>query len=176
MTENQQKIIDSLVAEFNSRNEQQSKRPFKLIDIDELDAINQRHLELIADAQSTKDFWDDERDRQIDDLVIQLREDIGDRLCVKRGNEAMNNQNYSEYILIYKYLTPEHSIRDHALRMAFCLIKESRRDEVTREWYDYYTGLGIKRYVTGSMEMAYNDEVEFFNCQYTKDKLKDLLS
>jgi hypothetical protein len=26
------------------------------------------------------------------------------------------------------------------------------------------------------MEMAYNDEVEFFNCQYTKDKLKDLLS
>ena len=40
MTENQQKIIDSLVAEFNSRNEQQSKRPFKLIDVDELDAIN----------------------------------------------------------------------------------------------------------------------------------------
>lgn len=176
MTENQQRIIDSLVAEFNSRNEAKSKRPFKLIDVDELDSINQRHIELKADAQRTKDFWDDESDRQIDDLIIQLRDDIGDRLCVKRGNEAMNNQNYSEYIFIYKYVTPEHSIREQALRMSFNLIKESRRDEITREWYDYYTGLQIRRYVNGSMEVQYKDEVEFFNCQYTKDKLKDLLS
>lgn len=176
MTENQQRIIDSLVAEFNSRNEAKSKRPFKLIDVDELDSINQRHIELKADAQRTKDFWDDESDRQIDDLIIQLRDDIGDRLCVKRGNEAMNNQNYSEYIFIYKYGTPEHSIREQALRMSFNLIKESRRDEITREWYDYYTGLQIRRYVNGSMEVQYKDEVEFFNCQYTKDKLKDLLS
>ena len=64
MTENQQKIIDSLVAEFNSRNEQQSKRPFKLIDVDEFDAIKQRHLELIDDAQSTKDLWDDDSTTQ----------------------------------------------------------------------------------------------------------------
>jgi hypothetical protein len=176
MTENQQKIIDSLIAEFNSRNEAKAKRPFKLIDVDEFDAINQRHLELTADAQRTRDLWDDERDRQIDDLVIQLREDIGDRLCVKYGDEAMNNKNYSEYIFIYKHNTPEHSIREHALRMEFALIQESRRDDVTRKYYDYYTGLEIKRYVTGSMEMAYNDEVEFFKCQYTKDKLKDLLS
>lgn len=176
MTENQQRIISNLIAEFNSRNEQQIKRPFKLIDVDELDSINQRHIELKADAQRTKDFWDDESDRQIDDLIIQLRDDIGDRLCVKRGNEAMNNQNYSEYIFIYKYGTPEHSIREQALRMSFNLIKESRRDEITREWYDYYTGLQIRRYVNGSMEVQYKDEVEFFNCQYTKDKLKDLLS
>lgn len=176
MTENQQRIISQLVAEFNSRNEQQSKRPFKLIDVDELDAINKRHLELISDAQSTKDFWDAELDRKINELISQLREDIGDRLCVKRGNEAMNNQNYSEYIFIYKHNTPEHSIREQALRMDFCLIKESRRDDVTREWYNYIVGMELRRYVTGDMNKQYKDEVEFFNCQYTKDKLKNLLS
>ena len=176
MTENQQRIIDSLVAEFNSRNEQQSKRPFKLIDVDEFDAINQRHIELKADAQRTKDFWDDERDRYIDDLIPQLKEDIGDRLCVQRGNEAMNNQNYSEYIFIYKYDTPDWSIDEHALRIAFGLIKQSRRDEVTREWYDYIVGMELRRYVTSDTKKQYKDEVEFFNCQYTKDKLKNLLS
>ena len=176
MTENQQRIIDSLVAEFNSRNEAKAKRPFKLIDVDEFDVINQRHIDLKADAQRTRDLWDDERDRYIDDLVIQLREDIGDRLCVKRGNEAMDNQNYSNYIFIYKYNTPEYSIREEALRMEFCLIKEDRRDDVTREYYDYYTGLQIRRYINGSMDMPYKDEVEFFNCMYTKDKLKNLLS
>ena len=172
MTENQQRIIDSLVAEFNSRNEQQSKRPFKLIDVDELDAINRRHLELTADAQSTKDFWDAELDRKIDELISQLREDIGDRLCVKRGNEAMNNKNYSEDIFIYKHNTPEHSIREQALRMEFVLIKESRHDDVTRYWYNYIVGFRI----TTSRENYYKNEVEFFNCQYTKDKLKNLLS
>ena len=176
MTENQQKIIGSLVAEFNSRNEAKAKRPFKLIDVDEFDAINQRHIELTADAQSTKDFWDAERDRKIDELSSQLREDIGDRLCVKRGSEAMNNKNYSEYIFIYKHNTPEHSIREQALRMQFTLIHECKRDEITREYYDYFSGLRIQRYVNGSMEMQYKDEVEFFDCQYTKDKLKNLLS
>jgi hypothetical protein len=176
MTENQQRIISQLVAEFNSRNEQQSKRPFKLIDVDEFDAINQRHLELKADAQRTKNFWDDECDRYIDDLIPQLREDIGDRLCVQRGNKATGNHNCSEYILIYKYNTNEYYIWEKALRMRFNLIKESRRDDVTREYYDYYTGLEITRYVNSSMEVKYKDEVEFFNCQYTKDKLKDLLS
>ena len=176
MTENQQRIIDSLVAEFNSRNEAKSKRPFKLIDVDEFDAINQRHIELKADAQRTKDFWDDECDRYIDDLIPQLKEDIGDRLCVQRGNEAMNNQNYSEYIFIYKYGTPEYSIRDHALRMEFCLIKESRRDRVTREYYDYCTGLRIRRYIDGNRQKEYEQEMDFFDCQHTKDKLKELLS
>ena len=176
MTENQQRIIDSLVAEFNSRNEAKAKRPFKLIDVDEFDVINQRHIDLKADAQRTRDLWDDERDRQIDDLIIQLRDDIGDRLCVKRGSDIDGNQNISNYIYIYKFNHPIHSLWEHALRMEFCLIKEGRRDEVTREWYDYYTGLEIRRYVNSSMEMPYNDEVEFFNCQYTKDKLKDLLS
>lgn len=176
MTENQQRIISSLIAEFNKQNEAKSKRPFKLINVDEFDAINQRHLELTSDAQRTKDFWYEERDRYIDDLISQLREDIGDRLCVKRGDEAMNNKNYSEYIFIYKYLTPEHSIREQALRMEFTLIEESRRDEVTREWYEYYTGFQIRRYVNGSMQKQYEQEMDFFNCQYTKDKLKNLLS
>ena len=176
MTENQQRIIDSLVAEFNSRNEAKSKRPFKLIDVDEFDAIKQRHLELTADAQRTEEFWSEERDRYIDELIEQIREDIGDRLCVEYGDIATGNHNYSNYIYIYKHGTPLHSRWEYALRMRFDLIKESRRDDVTREYYDYYTGLKIKRYVSGSMEMAYNDEVEFFNCQYTKDKLKELLS
>ena len=176
MTENQQRIISNLIAEFNSRNEAKAKRPFKLIDVDELDAINQRHIELTADAKSTEGFWNGELYRYMDDIIIQLLDDIGDRLCVRRGNDAINNKNYSEYIFIYKYGTPEHSIIEDALRMSFNLIKESRRDEITREWYDYYTGLQIRRYVNGSMEVQYKDEVEFFNCQYTKDKLKDLLS
>lgn len=176
MTENQQKIIDSLVAEFNSRNEAKAKRPFKLIDVDEFDAINQRHLELKADAQRTKDFWDDERDRYIDDLIPQLKEDIGHRLCVKRGSEAMNNKNYSEYIFIYKHNTPEHSIREQALCMQFTLIHESKRDEITKEYYDYYKGFIITRYVDGNHTKRYENEIEFFNCPRTKDKLKELLS
>ena len=173
MTENQQRIISNLIAEFNKQNEAKAKRPFKLIDIDEFDAINQRHIDLKADAQRTRDLWDDERDRYIDDLIIQLREDIGDRLCVERGNDVNGNQNLSNYIYIYKYNTPEHSIYEHALRFEFILIKEGRRDEVTREYYDYYKGFKIERY---SVNKTYNDEVEFFNCQYTKDKLKQLLS
>jgi hypothetical protein len=176
MTENQKKIIDSLIAEFNSRNEAKAKRPFKFIDVDEFDAINQRHIDLTNDAQSTKDFWDNERDRYIDDLIPQLREDIGNRLCVKRGNEAMNNKNYSEYIFIYKHNTPEHSIREHALRMEFELVHESKRDEITKEYYTYYKGFIVTRYVDGNRNKKYNNEVEFFNCSYTKDKLKNLLS
>ena len=176
MTENQQKIIDSLIAEFNSRNEAKAKRPFKLIDVDEFDAINQRHIELKADAQRTKDFWDDECDRYIDDLIPQLREDIGDRLCVKRGNEATGNHNYSDSIFIYKHNTPEHSIWEKALRMRFELVHESKRDEITKEYYTYYKGFIVTRYVDGNRNKKYNNEVEFFDCSYTKDKLKNLLS
>ena len=176
MTENQQKIIDSLVAEFNKQNEAKAKRPFKLIDVDEFDAIKQRHLELKADAQRTKDFWDDECDRYIDDLIPQLREDIGDRLCVKRGNEAMNNHNYSDSIFIYKYGIPEHSIWETSLRIRFQLVYEDKRDEITKECYQNYKGFKITRYVNSVIEMKYENEVEFFNCSYTKDKLKELLS
>jgi len=171
MTENQQRIIDSLVAEFNKQNETKVKRPFKLIDVDELDSINQRHIELTNDAQSTRDLWDDERNRYIDELIQQIKEDIGDRLCVKRGNEAMNNHNYSDYIFIYKYNTPEHYIWEKALRIECLLIKESKRDDVTREYYDYYTGIQL-----GGMDMKYEDEVQLFNCKNTKYKLKELLS
>lgn len=177
MTENQQKIIDSLIAEFNSRNEAKAERPFKLIDVDEFDAIKQRHLELKADAQRTKDFWDDERDRYIDDLIIQLREDIGDRLCVKRGNEAMDNHNYSNYIFIYNHSMAQHNLTYYAFYISFNLVKESRRDDITRELYDYYKGINISRYVMrGSHEKFYENEIELFDCQHTKDKLKELLS
>lgn len=173
MTENQQKIIDSLIAEFNSRNEAKAKRPFKLIDVDEFDAINQRHIELTADAKRTKDLWDDERDRYIDELIQQIKEDIGDRLCVKRGSDISGNQNLSNYIYIYNYDTPEHYIWEKALRFEFVLVKERRLDDVTREYYDYYTGFKIERH---TVQKTYKDEVEFFNCQHTKNRLKELLS
>lgn len=173
MTENQQRIISNLIAEFNKQNEAKSKRPFKLIDVDEFDAINQRHIELTADAQRTEEFWNEERDRYIDDLIIQIREDIGDRLCVQRGSDVSGNQNVSNYIYIYNYDTPEHYIWEKALRFEFVLVKESILDDVTREWYYYYTGFKIERY---TVQKTYKDEVEFFNCQYTKDKLKELLS
>jgi hypothetical protein len=171
MTENQQRIIDSLVAEFNSRNEAKSKRPFKLIDVDEFDAINQRHIQLTADAEQSRQSWNTIRNEYINQLIEEIKEDIGDRLCVKRGNEAMNNHNYSDYIFIYKYNTPEHYIWERALRVECVLIKESRRDDVTREYYDYYTGFQLR-----GMHMQYEQEMDFFNCQYTKDKLKELLS
>lgn len=176
MTENQQKIIDSLVAEFNNRNEAKAKRPFKLIDVDEFDAIKQRHLELKADAQRTKDFWDDERDRYIDDLIPQIKEDIGDRLCVKRGDDAMDNNNYSDCIFIYKHGTRQHSIWETSLRIRFELLYGNQRDEITKEYYQNYKGFQITRYVTNAMEMKYENEVDFFKCSYTKDKLKELLS
>ena len=176
MTENQQKIISNLIAEFNKQNEAKAKRPFKLIDVDEFDAINQRHIELTADAQRTKEFWDDECDRYIDDLIPQLREDIGDRLCVQRGNEATGNHNYSDSIFIYKYGTHQHDRVSYALKMRFDLVHESERDHITKEYYTYYKGFIITRYVDGNHNRKYNNEVEFFNCSYTKYKLKDLLS
>ena len=176
MTENQQKIIDSLVAEFNSRNEAKAKRPFKLIDVDEFDAIKQRHLKLTEDSNQSKQSWETIRNEYINQLIHDIKKDIGHRLCVKRGDEAVNNKNYSEYIFIYKYGTPEYSIIDRVLRMEIILIKESRRDDVTREWYDYFSGLRIRRYIDGNRQKEYEQEMDFFDCQHTKDKLKELLS
>lgn len=46
MTENQQRIISNLIAEFNKQNEAKEKRTFRLINVNEFDAIRQRHLDL----------------------------------------------------------------------------------------------------------------------------------
>lgn len=176
MTENQQRIISHLIAEFNSRNEAKAKRPFKLIDVDELDSINQRHLELTADAERSKQSWKSVRAEYIAQLIGQIKEDLGDRLCVMRGDEAMENTNYSDSIFIYKYGTERHSRREEALRFDVKLHDISRLDGITQKYYEDYTGLYITRYASGNDNRKYKDEVEFFNCQYTKNKLKELLS
>mgnify|MGYP006405677901 FL=1 len=109
-------------------------------------------------------------------MIPQLREDIGDRLCVQRGNEATGNHNYSDSIFIYKHGTDKHNRVSYALKMRFELFHESKRDEITKEYYDYYKGIRISRYVDGNHNKKYNNEVEFFYCSYTKHKLKELLS
>lgn len=176
MTENQQRIIDSLVAEFNSRNEAKAKRSFKLIDVDEFDAIKQRHIELTADAKRTEEFWSEERNKYIDELIKQIREDIGDRLCVEYGDIATGNHNYSNYIYIYKHGTPQHSRWEYALRMEFEFVQESVYDEITKERYIQSKGIYIRRSIDGNYSKKYENEVEFFDCHYTKQKLKELLS
>lgn len=176
MTENQQRIISNIIAEFNKQNESKGKRPFKLIDVDEFDAIKKRHIELTADAKRTEDFWSEERNKYIDELIEQIREDIGDRLCVEYGDIATGNHNYSNYIYIYKYGTPQHLRWEYALRMEFEFVQESIYDEITKERYIQCKGIGIRTFIDRNYSKRYNDEVEFFNCQYTKQKLKELLS
>lgn len=176
MTENQQRIIDSLVAEFNKQNETKDKRPFKLIDVDEFDAINQRHAELTADAKRTKDVWEGERHRYIDELITQIREDVGDRLCVTRGCDIEGNQNLANYIYIHKHSTPRHSLWEYALRIEVVLLFKNIKDDITKEYYTHYIGFELRRYVSPNTEKKYKDEVELFNCKNTKYKLKELLS
>jgi len=176
MTENQQKIISSLIAEFNSRNEKTSNKLGGLIDLDALDAINQRHKELTADAERTKKLWEQQRREYIDNLVEQIRDEIGHRLCVERGDIATEGSGWSNAIFIYKHGTHKHLLTERALRFTVQLTYEMSDDRITNKRYEIYNGLIIKRYVAPSWEEKYKDEVEFFNCQYTKNALKDLLA
>jgi hypothetical protein len=176
MTENQQKIIDSLIAEFNSRNQKTSSKLGGLIDLDALDAINQRHRDLTADAEGTKKLWEQQRREYIDNLVEQIREEIGHRLCVERGDIATDGTGYSNYIFIYKHGTNKHLLREQALRFNVTLTYEIIIDKITNKRYEIYNGLILKRYVTPNSEEKYKDEVEFFNCKWTKESLKDLLA
>lgn len=176
MTENQQKIIDSLIAEFNSRNEKTSNKLGGLIDLDALDAINQRHRELTADADRTKKLWEQQRKEYIDNLVKQIRDEIGHRLCVNRGDVATNGDGWSDSIFIYKHGTESYQLTERALRFTVGLTYEMFDDRITQKYYQNYNGLIIKRYVLPNSEIKYKDEVEFFNCQYTKNRLKDLLA
>jgi hypothetical protein len=176
MTDNQQKIIDSLIAEFNSRNEKTSSKLGGLIDLDALDAINQRHRLLTADAECSKKLWEQQRKEYIDNLVEQIREEIGHRLCVNRGDVATNGDGWSDSIFIYKHGTHKAFLREDALRFQVSLTYEMELDTITNQYYQNYNGLIIKRYVTPNGESKYKDEVEFFNCKWTKDELKNLLA
>jgi hypothetical protein len=176
MTENQQKIISSLIAEFNSRNEKTSSKLGGLIDLDALDAINQRHRDLSADAERTKNLWEQQRREYIDNLVEQIRDEIGHRLCVNRGDIATESDGWIDSIFIYKHGTHKAFLREKAIRFTVQLTYEMSDDRITNKRYEIYNGLVIERYVAPSWEEKYKDEVEFFNCQYTKNALKDLLS
>jgi hypothetical protein len=170
MTDNQQKIIDSLIAEFNSRNEKTSNKLGGLIDLDALDAINQRHRDLTADSERTKNLWNQQRREYIDNLVEQIRDEIGHRLCVNRGDIATGDKGFNDRIYIYKHGDRKHEIYDKGLNFSVWLTYEMEFDAITRQYYQNYNGLIIKS------EEKYKDEVEFFNCQHTKNALKNLLA
>ena len=176
MTENQQKIIDSLIAEFNSRNEKTSNKSVGLIDLDALDAINQRHRDLTADAERSKKLWEQQRREYIDNLVEQIKEEIGHRLCVNRGDIATSGSGWSQYIFIYKNGTDSYLLTERALKFSVRLTYETVFDKITNKGYEIYNGFILNRYVTPNSEHKYKDEVEFFNCEWTKNALKDLLA
>jgi hypothetical protein len=176
MTTNQQQIVNSLIAEFNSRNEKTSNKSGGLINLEEIDAFNQRHKELTADAERTKNLWEQQRREYIDNLVEQIRDEIGHRLCVNRGDIAVEDKGFNNLIYIYKHGDRKQEIYDKGLNFSVGLTYEIVCDEITRKHYEIYNGLIIKRYVYPNSQVGYQDEVEFFNCQYTKNRLKELLA
>jgi hypothetical protein len=176
MTKNQQRIIDSLIAEFNSVDQKPSNKLGSLIDLDALDAVNQRHRDLTADAERTKKLWEQQRIEYIDNLVEQIRDEIGHRLCVNRGNIATDSNGWFDSIFIYKLGTHKALMCEEALRFTVRLTYKVLNDETTGKRYDIYNGFVLSRYVTPNSETRYNNEVEFFNCKWTKEALKNLLS
>lgn len=175
MTENQQRIIDSLIAEFNSRNETKKKSSFKLINVDEFDEINNLHKELLEDSRRSKELWDNQRAEYIDDLIEQLRDDLDGRLIVNRGDVAIGSPYYKTYIFIYKHGTEKSMLIERAFQFQVILCKQTTQNATTKNYYDEYTNLAIKRYVSGYDERQYANEEELFKCSYTKTALKNLL-
>lgn len=176
MTENQQKIIDSLVAEFNSRNENKKKSSFRLINVDEFDEINNLHKELLEDSRRSKELWNSQREEYIDDLIGQLRDDLDGRLIVDRGDIATDNSNYETSIFIYKHGTDKWAMREKAFQFKVILVGKTIQNEKTKQYYEHWNNLAIKRYVSGNDERQYANEEELFNCSYTKTALKNLLN
>lgn len=174
ITENQQRIIDSLIAEFNKSNEIKSKGG-NLINIDELDSINQRHIKLTKESELSKIVWDNQRNDYIKNLNNKLQKEIGHRLVVSTGNWAMNNENYSNSIFIYKYGTERHLLLEKAFYFRIDLTYTNERDEITKQWYKVYNGFELSRYTNPHKSTKYKDEIELFECEHTKDKLKNLL-
>ena len=174
ITENQQRIIDSLIAEFNKSNETKSKLG-NLINIDEIDSINQRHIKLTKESELSKIVWDDQRNEYIKNLHDKLQKEIGHRLVVATGDVAMSNKNYSDSIFIYKYFTEKYLVREQAFRFSVNLTYTEEWDEITKRWYKVYNGFELSRYRNTHASTKYKDETELFECEHTKDKLKNLL-
>lgn len=175
MTENQQRIISNIIAEFNKQNEAKEKRTFRLIDVNEFDAIHQRHLDLKEEEIFNNEVWEGNRLEYIYELMDKIREDLGDRLIVNRGDDATDNPNLTDQIYIYKHGTNEFALWEKALRFRIEFIEETHKDEITKEYYTHPIGLRITRYIDGNYRKEYKDEVEFFNCTHTKNELKRLL-
>lgn len=175
MTENQQRIVDSLIAEFNSRNETKKKSSFRLIDVDEFDKINNLHKELLEDSRKTKELWDNQRAEYIEDLIDQLRDDLDGRLIVNRGDIATDNPNYATSIFIYEKGNEKFMLREKSFRFDVILLKKHTKNATTNNYYDEYTNLAITRYVTSNYKMTYKNEEELFKCSHTKTALKNLL-
>jgi len=176
MTENQQRIVDSLIAEFNTRNETKERSSFKLINVDEFDEINNLHKELLEDSRRTKQLWESQRAEYIEDLIDQLRDDLDGRLIVNRGDVATENPNYAPSIFIYKRGTEKHLMLEKAFRFDVILCKQTTQNTTTKNYYDEYTNLAITRYVSGDYKMTYNNEEDLFKCNFTKTALKNLLN
>jgi len=176
MTENQQRIVDSLIAEFNYRNETKKKSSFRLINVDEFDEINNLHKELLEDSRRSKQLWIDQRTEFIEDLIDQLRDDLDGRLIVNRGDVATGNPNYSTSIFIYRRGTEKHLMLEKAFRFDVILCKQTTQNATTKNYYDEYTNLAITRYVSGDYKMTYNNEEDLFKCNFTKTALKNLLN
>ena len=174
ITENQQRIIDSLIAEFNKSNETKSKGG-NLINIDEIDSINQRHIKLTKESELSKIVWDDQRNEYIKNLHDKLQKEIGHRLVVATGDFAMINKNYSNSIFIYKYWTEKYFLLEQAFYFRVDLTYTEERDEITKQWYKVYNGFELSRYTNPHASTRYKDETELFECEHTKDKLKELL-
>lgn len=131
---------------------------------------------MIADSERTENLWEQQRIEYINNLVEQIREEIGHRLCVERGDIAKGGDGWRNSIFIYKHGINKHQPTEKALYFSVGLTHESKFDNITNQYYQNYHGLIIKRYVTPNFEHKYEDEVEFFNSSWTKDALKRLLA
>jgi hypothetical protein len=176
MTQNQQQIIDSLIAEFNRRKNDSQRADFNLIDINEIDEINNLHKQLTEDSLQDGIVWKKHRDEYIDDLIKKISHDLQGRLMVSRGDIATGNKNYSNYIFIHtNERAGRNPIDGDVLKFCVNVVSKYSTNEVTKERYGKCVGLSLERYVTSDSRKEYKDEQELFNCEHTKARLKYLL-
>lgn len=176
MTNNQQRIIDSLIAEFNTRNETKQKSSFNLINVGVIDEINNLHKELVKDSEKSKELWNVQRDQYILSLIDQLRGDLGDRLCVDRGDLCTGNENYSNSIFIYRIGTPNYLLTDRAFRFNVKILSNEVFNSTTKRHYAEYFNMALFRYVSGDENRRYENEHKLFSCEYTIKRINELLN
>jgi hypothetical protein len=130
---------------------------------------------LTKESELSKIVWDDQKNDYIKNLHDKLQKEIGHRLVVATGDFAMSNKNYSDSMFIYKYGTEKYLLLEQAFYFSVNLTYTDERDEITKEWYKVYNGFELSRYTNPHASTKYKDETELFECEHTKDKLKNLL-